>query len=36
MCFLPIEDYALYRRSMLDGVRGWHTVPEWVRQHLNW
>jgi uncharacterized protein YcaQ len=33
MCFLPIEDYALYRRSMLDGVRGWHTVPEWVRQH---
>ena len=33
MCFLPIEDYPLYRRSMLDGVRGWRTVPEWVRKH---
>ena len=33
MCFLPIEDYPLYRRSMLDGARGWVDVPEWVREH---
>jgi uncharacterized protein YcaQ len=33
MCFVPIEDYPLYRRSMLDGVRGWNGVAEWVREH---
>jgi uncharacterized protein len=22
-CFLPKEDYPLYRRMMLDGLRGW-------------
>jgi hypothetical protein len=33
MCFLPIEDYPLYRRFMLDGVRGWGEVKEWVQQH---
>jgi uncharacterized protein YcaQ len=33
MCFLPIEDYPLYRRSMLDGVRGWGSVQTWVREH---
>jgi len=32
-CFLPIEDYPLYRRSMLDSPRGWRSVPEWVRKH---
>jgi uncharacterized protein YcaQ len=33
MCFLPIEDYRLYRRFMLDGARGWGGVAEWVREH---
>jgi hypothetical protein len=33
MCFLPIEDYPLYRRFMLDGVRGWGDPEEWLRQH---
>jgi uncharacterized protein YcaQ len=33
MCFLPIEEYPLYRRKMLDGVRGWNALPEWMRQH---
>lgn len=33
MCFLPIEDYPLYRRSMLDGTRGWSGVSEWVDEH---
>jgi uncharacterized protein YcaQ len=33
LCFLPIEDFPLYRRSMLDGVRGWGSVPEWIRKH---
>jgi uncharacterized protein YcaQ len=33
MCFLPIEDYPLYRRFMLDGVRGWGEVKEWVQEH---
>jgi uncharacterized protein YcaQ len=30
MCFLPIEDYPLYRRFMLDGVRGWGNAAEWL------
>jgi uncharacterized protein YcaQ len=33
MCFLPIEDYPLYRRSMLDGPRGWRSVGPWTRKH---
>ncbi len=33
MCFLPIEDYRLYRRSMLDGTRGWGDTAAWVRAH---
>src|SRR5579859_510577 len=33
LCFLPIEDFPLYRRWMLDGIRGWGSVPEWMRQH---
>lgn len=33
MCFLPIEDFPLYRRKMLDGARGWNDVPEWLREH---
>ena len=35
MCFLPIEEYPLYRRKMLDGVRGWGDVPEWLQQHAD-
>src|SRR4030067_296461 len=34
MCFLPIEDYPLYRRSMLDGsARGWNGVEAWTGKH---
>jgi len=33
MCFLPIEDFPLYRRAMLDGVRGWHSVGPWLHEH---
>ena len=33
MCFLPIEDYPLYRRFMLDGARGWGDAEAWVRNH---
>jgi uncharacterized protein YcaQ len=34
MCFLPIEDYPLYRRSMLDGsARGWNDAAPWTRRH---
>ncbi|HWQ83501.1 MAG TPA: crosslink repair DNA glycosylase YcaQ family protein, partial [Anaerolineales bacterium] len=33
LCFLPIEDFPLYRRRMLDGVRGWGDTDEWIRQH---
>jgi hypothetical protein len=33
MCFLPIEDYPLYRRRMLEGVRGWNDATDWVRDH---
>jgi uncharacterized protein YcaQ len=29
-CFLPIEDYALYRREMLDG---WHYQKTWLAAH---
>ena len=32
-CFIPIEDYPLYRRSMLDGKRGWWNAEEWLADH---
>jgi len=32
-CFLPIEDFALYRHYMLDGGRGWGHSRNWVKQH---
>src|SRR5215216_1770067 len=32
MCFVPTEDYPLYRRAMLDGTHGWGGVAEWLRQ----
>jgi hypothetical protein len=33
MCFLPIEDYPLYRRGMLDGARHWRHADAWMRGH---
>jgi uncharacterized protein YcaQ len=33
MCFLPIEDYPLYRRAMIEGGRGWGNAAEWARNH---
>lgn len=33
MCFLPIEDYPLYRRFMLNGSRGWSWAASWVDEH---
>jgi len=33
-CFLPSEDYPLYRRRMLDlASHGWHYSPSWVERH---
>ncbi len=32
-CFLPIEDYPLYRRMMLNGVRGWRDPQKWIQDH---
>jgi uncharacterized protein YcaQ len=33
-CFLPIEDYALYRHRMLDAeTMGWHYSRSWVESH---
>ncbi|HEY9077977.1 MAG TPA: crosslink repair DNA glycosylase YcaQ family protein [Anaerolineaceae bacterium] len=32
-CFLPIEDFPLYRRWMLDGTRGWIDSAPWIRKH---
>jgi uncharacterized protein YcaQ len=33
-CFLPIEDYRLYRHRMLDASgMGWHYSPSWVESH---
>src|SRR5512143_2499671 len=29
-CFLPIEDYALYRRMMLEDRTGWFHSREWM------
>ena len=33
MCFLPIEDYSLYRRSMLDEVHRWGDAAGWLKEH---
>ncbi len=34
LCFLPSEDYPIYRRVMLDGLlRGWQGVPQWMQAH---
>jgi uncharacterized protein YcaQ len=34
-CFLPIEDYALYRRRMIaPGSWGWKYSHEWVSKHM--
>lgn len=33
-CFLPVEDYPLYRHRMLDaGCMGWKYSHEWVTEH---
>lgn len=32
-CFLPVEDYGLYRRVMLEGRRGWYDNDGWLHQH---
>lgn len=33
-CFLPIEDYPLYRHRMLDASsQGWHYSRSWVESH---
>src|SRR5574341_465067 len=37
MCFIPIEDYALYRRRMLDGIQNkvwaYKWAAKWAREH---
>jgi uncharacterized protein YcaQ len=33
-CFLPAEDYPLYRRQMLDhAYRFFHSAPHWIKRH---
>lgn len=33
-CFLPIEDYPLYRRLMLNGSRRWSNgIEKWIREN---
>lgn len=33
-CFLPVEDYPLYRRSMLEAeAMGWKYSADWVKAH---
>jgi len=33
-CFLPVEDYPLYRRAMLDRVHPWwKRIDDWLREH---
>src|SRR5688572_4341615 len=32
-CFLPVEDYGLYRRLMLDSAKGWKSSPGWIAAH---
>lgn len=29
-CFLPIEDWPIYRRLMLDGMKGWKHAHAWL------
>jgi uncharacterized protein len=31
-CFIPIEDYALYRRMMVDDLRGWSNGSQWLEE----
>jgi len=33
MCFLPVEDYPLYRRAMLERTGGWGDAAQWVAEH---
>jgi uncharacterized protein len=33
MCFLPIGDYNLYRRFMLDGAHRWGDAAGWIQAH---
>ncbi|MCC7358935.1 MAG: YcaQ family DNA glycosylase [Anaerolineales bacterium] len=33
LCFLPREDYPLYRRAMLDSPRGWNDARDWLSDH---
>jgi uncharacterized protein len=32
-CFLPMEEYPLYRRLMLDRRKGWRKTYEWIAEH---
>jgi uncharacterized protein len=32
-CFLPIEQYPLYRRLMLDGIKGRRSTRDWLDEH---
>jgi len=32
-CIIPIEDFPFYRRTMLDGVRGWTNPDGWLAEH---
>src|SRR5262249_23123184 len=34
-CYLPIEDYPLYRRRMLDQVGHWQHSRDWVIAHAD-
>jgi len=34
-CFLPIADYPLYRRLMLDRLKGWRSSHAWVETHAD-
>lgn len=34
-CFLPIEDYPLQRRIMLNGSHGWNDAPKWIAEHAD-
>jgi uncharacterized protein YcaQ len=31
-CFVPIEDYPIYRRMMLDNLRGWKDGARWLAE----
>lgn len=33
MCFLPIEDYPLYRRRMLDAIKDGSWLVKWSQEH---